>query len=59
VFHVDTTALSVPDTALRLFGKPEVAGHRRLGVALARGATLDEARTRAAAVARGVRVELG
>src|SRR5690606_40150720 len=29
-------ALSEPDTALRLFGKPEVAGQRRMGVALAR-----------------------
>ncbi len=28
-------ALSEPDTALRLFGKPEVNGQRRMGVALA------------------------
>ena len=31
-------ALSEPDTALRLFGKPEVNGQRRMGVALARSA---------------------
>ena len=37
------TALSEPDTQLRLFGKPSVAGKRRMGVALARGATIDEA----------------
>ncbi len=37
------TALSEPDTQLRLFGKPAVAGKRRMGVALARGATIDEA----------------
>ena len=36
-------ALQQPDTQLRLFGKPQVRGQRRMGVALARGATLDEA----------------
>lgn len=40
-------ALREPDTALRLFGKPEVAGHRRMGVALALGLGVDEARTKA------------
>ena len=40
-------ALSAPGTSLRLFGKPEVAGHRRLGVALAKGGTVDEAREKA------------
>ena len=59
VFHVDPGPLSAPDTSLRLFGKPEVRGHRRLGVALARGASLEEAREKAQAVAKGVRVELG
>lgn len=38
--------LAQPDTQMRLFGKPEVAGHRRLGVLLARGESLDEARTK-------------
>ncbi|MBV2216980.1 MAG: ATP-grasp domain-containing protein, partial [Diaphorobacter sp.] len=51
-------ALATPDTALRLFGKPEVRGHRRMGVGLARGGSLDEARARARAVAAAVRVEL-
>jgi phosphoribosylglycinamide formyltransferase 2 len=51
-------ALAEPDTALRLFGKPEVRGHRRMGVGLARGGSLDEARARARAVAAAVRVEL-
>ncbi|MDX2457476.1 MAG: formate-dependent phosphoribosylglycinamide formyltransferase [Gammaproteobacteria bacterium] len=36
-------ALSEPDTQLRLFGKPEVSGHRRMGVLLARGTSVDEA----------------
>jgi phosphoribosylglycinamide formyltransferase 2 len=43
-------ALAEPDTQLRLFGKPEVAGRRRMGVCLARGADLDEAKARAIAV---------
>ncbi len=41
------TALIEPDTALRLFGKPEVRGRRRMGVTLARAASLDLARARA------------
>jgi phosphoribosylglycinamide formyltransferase 2 len=40
-------ALTESDTALRLFGKPEVRGHRRMGVSLALGATIDEARSKA------------
>jgi phosphoribosylglycinamide formyltransferase 2 len=40
-------ALTEPDTALRLFGKPEVRGHRRMGVSLALGGTIDEARVKA------------
>lgn len=47
-------ALGESDTQLRLFGKPEIAGRRRLGVALARAQTLeaalDKARRSAAAV---------
>src|SRR5262249_32279416 len=40
-------ALSVPGSDLRLFGKPESFKKRRMGVALARGASTDEARARA------------
>jgi phosphoribosylglycinamide formyltransferase 2 len=43
-------ALAEPDTALRLFGKPEVRGHRRMGVALALGATPEAARAKARAM---------
>jgi phosphoribosylglycinamide formyltransferase 2 len=43
-------ALAEPDTALRLFGKPEVHGHRRMGVALALGADVNAARARARAM---------
>ena len=55
-YEIGDEALSEPDTELRLFGKPEMHGHRRLGVGLARGATLDEARAKAKRVAQAVRV---
>lgn len=51
--HVDQ-ALREPDTALRLFGKPEVAGHRRMGVALALGADVDDARAKARAMVQAL-----
>lgn len=40
--------LAEPGTQLRIFGKPEVHGHRRMGVILARGASVEEAREKAA-----------
>lgn len=40
-------ALAEQDTQLRLFGKPEVRGERRMGVCLAKGNTIDEARVKA------------
>ena len=40
-------ALQVPDSDLRLFGKPESFTRRRMGVALANGNDTDEARSRA------------
>jgi phosphoribosylglycinamide formyltransferase 2 len=48
-------ALAEPDTQLRLFGKPEVRGERRMGVALALGDTLQQARTKASAAAAAVK----
>lgn len=53
-FHDLERALVEPDTTLRLFGKPAVAGRRRMGVALARGATLEAARDKARRVAEAV-----
>jgi phosphoribosylglycinamide formyltransferase 2 len=47
-------ALAEPDTQLRLFGKPEVRGERRMGVALALGETLEQARSKATAAAAAV-----
>jgi phosphoribosylglycinamide formyltransferase 2 len=52
------TALGEPDTQLRLFGKPDVHGQRRMGVALARGARIEEAVARADRCAAAVTVEL-
>jgi phosphoribosylglycinamide formyltransferase 2 len=57
-FHNIAAALQQPDTALRLFGKPEVHGQRRMGVALARGASIDEARAKARAMVEIIQVEL-
>jgi phosphoribosylglycinamide formyltransferase 2 len=48
-------ALAVPTAELRLFGKPESFERRRMGVALARGATTDEARERAREAASRVK----
>ncbi|WP_235812602.1 hypothetical protein [Pseudoclavibacter helvolus] len=53
------TALAVPTSQLRLFGKPNVAGKRRVAVALARGADVDEARQRAREAAAALRITLG
>jgi phosphoribosylglycinamide formyltransferase 2 len=48
-------ALAIPTAELRLFGKPESFERRRMGVALARGADVDEARSRAREAAAKVR----
>ena len=48
-------ALAVPQSDLRLFGKPESFTRRRMGVALANGRDVDEARGRAKLVASKVR----
>ncbi len=53
-----SAALAEADTDIRLFGKPEVAGKRRLGVALARGTDIDDARQRARAVAARIAVTI-
>jgi phosphoribosylglycinamide formyltransferase 2 len=51
-------ALAVPESHLRLFGKPECRGHRRLGVAVASGDSIEEARKRAHQVAAAVKITL-
>ena len=49
-------ALKIPGTHIRIFGKPEVIGHRRMGVALAIGKTVAEARKKAMAAAKKVKI---
>ncbi len=49
-------ALQEPDTDLRLFGKPEVRGKRRMGVCLARADTVEEARAKARNAAAAVAI---
>jgi phosphoribosylglycinamide formyltransferase 2 len=51
-------ALAAPDTALRLFGKPEVRGHRRMGVGLALGESIEDARAKARAVVSSIVIEV-
>jgi len=49
-------ALAEPDTQLRLFGKPEVGGKRRMGVGLALGDSLDAARAKARRVIEAIEI---
>jgi phosphoribosylglycinamide formyltransferase 2 len=51
-------ALTEPDTQLRLFGKPEVNGERRMGVCLAKSATIEEARRKATSASSAVLADL-
>lgn len=51
-------ALSQPDTMLRLFGKPEVSGHRRMGVALVRDESIEAARAKARNASAAVTITL-
>ncbi|MEC7547671.1 MAG: formate-dependent phosphoribosylglycinamide formyltransferase [Pseudomonadota bacterium] len=53
-----SAALRRINTQIRLFGKPEVAGKRRLGVALARDESVDSARETANAVIADIKVSL-
>jgi phosphoribosylglycinamide formyltransferase 2 len=53
------TALAEPDVQLRLFGKPAVKGRRRMGVALARGEDVEQARAKANVSSSAVQVSLG
>lgn len=50
--------LAEPGTQLRIFGKPEVHGHRRMGVILARGASVEEARDKAARAYEALKVNI-
>ncbi|KAF1702465.1 formate-dependent phosphoribosylglycinamide formyltransferase [Pseudoxanthomonas suwonensis] len=58
VFSGIDAALAAPDTALRLFGKPKGEGQRRVGVTLARGADIGQARAMARDAAAAIGIEL-
>ncbi len=47
LFENVDAAIAEDFTAIRIFGKPEVRGHRRMGVGLALGTTIDKAREKA------------
>lgn len=50
--------LAEPDTEMRIFGKPELKGHRRMGVLLARRENVDEAIKTVMAMREKVEVKL-
>ncbi|WP_434929111.1 formate-dependent phosphoribosylglycinamide formyltransferase [Shewanella sp. HL-SH4] len=49
-------ALALPDTQLRLFGKPDIDGRRRLGVALAKDTSIENAIEKAKKAAAEIKV---
>ncbi|MCW8922510.1 MAG: formate-dependent phosphoribosylglycinamide formyltransferase [Gammaproteobacteria bacterium] len=58
VFGNLDAALAEPDTQVRLFGKPEVMGCRRMGVVLARANSVDDALQRAKQASKQVEIQL-
>ena len=52
-------ALCEEDVQVRLFGKPEVKGQRRMGVALARGDSIEQAKEKAIKASSSVSITLG
>jgi phosphoribosylglycinamide formyltransferase 2 len=57
-YHGLNTALANADTEVRLFGKPDINGSRRLGVALAKADTIDAARDKANTAIAAFKVDL-
>lgn len=47
-----------PGVQIRIFGKPEIVGHRRLGVILATAGTVEEARAKAERAYAKLRVKV-
>ena len=58
VFGNLDSALKEPDTQIRLFGKPQVSGHRRMGVAIARDESIEAAREKARRTSEAVSIQL-
>jgi phosphoribosylglycinamide formyltransferase 2 len=57
-YHGVAEALAEPNTMLRIFGKPEVRGHRRMAVTLARDGDIESARAKARRAAAKLSFEL-
>jgi phosphoribosylglycinamide formyltransferase 2 len=57
-YHGLAGALVEPGTEVRVFGKPEINGKRRLAVALASADSVDAAREKALAAAKNVRIDI-
>jgi phosphoribosylglycinamide formyltransferase 2 len=57
-YHGIADALAEPDTQLRIFGKPEVKGRRRMAVTLARDNDIEAAKAKAIRAAKAIRIEL-
>ena len=58
VFGNLEAALAEPNTQLRLFGKPEVSGRRRMGVVLARASSVDSALQKAKYASKQLDIQL-
>ena len=57
LFNAVDKALSEPDTQIRLFGKPSISGRRRLGVTVARGNSIDEAKDKAIRASEAINIQ--
>ena len=58
LFRSLDTALADTDTEVRLFGKPDINGSRRLGVALAKADSIEAARDKANTASAALNVDL-
>lgn len=57
-YHHLEKALQHPHTQLRLFGKPEIRGQRRMGVILSLGESIEAAREKARTAISAIRIEI-
>tara|TARA_B100001287_G_scaffold57018_3_gene45315 strand:+ start:13423 stop:14601 length:1179 start_codon:yes stop_codon:yes gene_type:complete len=57
LFNAVDKALSEPDTQIRLFGKPSISGRRRLGVTVARGNSIEEAKHKAIRASEAINIQ--
>ena len=57
ILVVDSTKAEV-DTDMRIFGKGELNGHRRLGVLLARAENVEQALAKVERMAKNIKIEL-